>query len=119
MTPHYMFEDSFEHYLNIPRDFISPLWLYFSHGIEPGSFGMGVLSNNFYSAAACAHPSLSVESLKQLANWILNNAPRNSYGSMDKVNNWIKLTDDERRDIMIDCRLRPSIVDVLNGTHTR
>ena len=114
-----MFEESFEHYPNIPTDFVSPLWLYFAHGIEPGSFGMAVLSNDFYSAVARAHPSLTSASLRELANWMINTAPRDSYGSMENINKWKALSDDQRRDIMIDCKLRPSVIDVLNGTHTR
>lgn len=119
IKPHQMFIDSFEHYHNTPVDFTETLWNYFSFGLEPGGFGMAVLTNDFYSATTKAHPMLTADSFRDLSKWILNNAPILSYGSKENVNNWISLTDEQRRDIMIDCRLRPGVFDVLKGTQSR
>ena len=54
-------------------------------------------------------------SFKDLAKWIDQYAPRQAYGNRENIEAWQRLTDEERRDIMIELRLRPSEFDILRG----
>jgi hypothetical protein len=113
---HPWFEYTFSMYYNeVPTDFRESLWMYMAYGIEPGSFGMAVLRNDFASAVFSAHRMLTADTFRDLAGWLDSCAPRQSWGSKENVEDWIKLTSVERRDIMIGCRLRPSVVDILKG----
>ena len=93
------------------------LWHYMAYGLEPGGMLTSILENDWYNAVSRAHPSLPVSVLKGLQTWVEYHAPIQSYGSADKMVGWYKLTNEERRDIMIECGLRPSVIDILKGTH--
>ena len=109
------FEDSFEFYPDVDLDFRQSLWLYMMYGIDLGSFGMAVLRNDFHDAMNRAHRALTAARLRALTNWLYDNAPRISYGSEQNIITWKSLSDEQRRDILIECGLRPSVVDVLKG----
>lgn len=113
MSPRFV--ESFEDYPYIPSDFYNSLWLYFNYGIEPGGFGMAVLHNDFCGAVTRAHPVLTVESMRDLAKWLYNCAPTGSWGSPALVKEWQSKADLYRRDALITCDLRPSVIDVLKG----
>jgi hypothetical protein len=115
--PHPWFVSTLDTYSGIPDDFHSALWNYFAYGIEPGGFGMAVLSNDFISASLRAHSALKIETFQHLAKWLMNVAPIGSYGSPEDVEDWMAKTDEDRMDIMINIRLRPSEFDILAG-HT-
>jgi hypothetical protein len=112
---HSMFWKTINELDSIPADFAESLWLYMCYGIEPGSFGMAVLTNDFFNAALRAHPALTSATFKSLAQWLLFCAPADSFGSVEKVHKWKLLSDEQRRDIMIEYELRPSVIQVLKG----
>lgn len=112
---HPQFNTSFQHYIYIPVDFREALWNYFAYGLEPGSFGMAVLLNDFRGAVCNAHRMLTADTFRDLANWLVNHAPLVAYGSLENIQQWKAKTDDERRDIMIGSGLRPSVIDILKG----
>lgn len=116
---HPQFNASFQYFECVPIDFREALWNYFAYGIDPGSFGMAVLMNDFIEAMCSAHPALNDHTFRDLAKWLLHCAPNNSYGSIDAINLWKLKTDDERRDIMIEYNLRPSEFDILKGIADR
>lgn len=111
---HPWFDDTFRDY-DIPHQIRVGLWNYLAYGIPAGGFCMHVLNNNFLGAMGSADSFWTNRSLKDLALWIIHNAPQPSYGSKENIYAWSKLTDEERRAIMIDYRLRPSVVDILKG----
>lgn len=64
------------------------LYNYFVHGFEPGSFMRSVLSNNLFAAAGSAD-SVNTKLLGEYANWLVNHAPYQSYGSPEAVQGWL------------------------------
>jgi hypothetical protein len=61
---------------------------YLLDGIEPGSFLMGVLTNDFVKATCCA----DLANVKQLPDWarfVYNDIPSIAWGSKDFVHAWI------------------------------
>jgi hypothetical protein len=83
----------------VAEDFARPMYNYLVYGFEPGGFFTG-----WYAGDAMAiirsHPGNTVESLKDLAKWMLNCMPPEAKGSYEKVRAWIKMSDDERRKIL-------------------
>ncbi len=115
MRMHKMFKDSFDDLAEVDLDMKEALWLYMCHGIEPGSFGMAVLQNDFMTAALMAHPALPASVFKGIAQWLKFMAPNRSWGSEAEVKYWKSLSDEQRRDLMIECELRPSVIQILKG----
>jgi len=113
---HPYFEKSFEHYACVTMDMQETFWNYLAYGMPPGSFCKSVIINDFYGAALRAHHLLDMNFMRDIARWLVNETPEDSYGSVEKYKAWIKLSDDDRRDILILYKLRPSVIDVLKGT---
>ena len=84
----------------VADDYADPMFNYLIHGFSPGSFFTAVLANNFYDAVARSHPSNTMTALKALTGWMRDCMPREAYGSYQAVEEWLKLTDDERRLIL-------------------
>lgn len=73
----------------IPEHCRDGLLLYITEGIEPGGFLCRVLENDLVGAFAKAD-SINAERLQDYARFLYSYAPRNSWGSPDKVAAWIK-----------------------------
>lgn len=112
---HPQFKQTFNNY-EFPEEMQEAFWNYLAYGWDPGSFGTAILRNNFMDAVARAHRHLTAECFRQMAVWFANVPPPMSFGTDAKIEAWKALTDDERRDIMIEYGLRPSVIDVLMGT---
>ena len=115
--PHPMFMSTFNHMYALGDNFAEPLWNYFAYGLQPGSCVLAILEDDYKRAISHAHSMLNTQIFKYSIIWLDNFAPSRSYGSQHNVNQWISKSDEERRDIMIECGLRPSVVDILKGTH--
>ena len=116
-SPHPMFVRTFDDLdLALSVDFAGPLWNYLAFGFSPGNFMMSMLCDDFKSAIASAHPSLPIVSLKHFMIWTDHFAPPQSYGSVHKVADWRAMSDETRRDIMIEYKLRPTVFEILSGT---
>jgi len=113
-TIHPQFKSTFDGY-SVPEEMQEAFWNYLAYGWDPGGFGMAILRNDFSGAVLRAHPALTSENLRHIAKWLSNSPPPASFGSDTKISEWQALTDEERRDIMIEYRLRPSVIDVLMG----
>lgn len=111
---HPQFKETFLH-SDFPVEMQEAFWNYLAYGWDPGSFGMAILRNSFMDAVARAHRALTAEHMREIAVWFANVPPPMSFGSDAKIEAWKALTDDERRDIMIEYRLRPSVIDILKG----
>lgn len=114
-TMHPQFNKTFVDFQHIPNDFCDALWNYFAYGMSPGSFGHGLITNNFYRAVQSAHYALSAHTFRELTCWLAEFAPPESFGSVENYDKWILKTNAERCDIMIEYRLRPSEFDILRG----
>lgn len=67
---------------------IDTLKLYRDHGIEPGSGTRALLENDLFGALRRSDPYRQ-KILGDIARWMDRNLPGDSYGSREKVNNWI------------------------------
>lgn len=100
----------------VPLELQEAFWNYFMYGLEPGGFGMAILRNDFVDAVCRAHRSLTADHFREIALWFSNTRlPRDSYGSDDNIEKWKRLSNEERRIIMEDLKLCPTVFDVLRG----
>jgi hypothetical protein len=90
---------------SVPRDYFDPLYNYLVHGYEPGSFWTAVLANDFMRAVQHSHPSNSIEALKHTVGWIQDSFPRESYGNIIMVEDWIHRSGHDRRMILESARM--------------
>lgn len=84
----------------VDRDFAEPMYNYLVYGFSPGSFFTAVLANDFMGAVARSHPSNTMTALKKLTGWMRDCMPKQSLGSYHAVEEWLKLTADERRAVL-------------------
>jgi hypothetical protein len=112
---HPQFTATFAYFDSVPDAIREGLWNYMAYGLPPGSFLEAVLKNNFQTAILRADSSWSGRSFKDLAKWIDGNMPSYMRGDEKSMTAWIKKTDEERRDIMIELKLRPNEFDILRG----
>lgn len=84
----------------VASDFGDPMYNYLVYGFSPGSFFTAVLANDFYDAMAHSHPVNSVTDLKALVGWMRDCMPKEAYGSYHLVEEWLKLTDQQRRTVL-------------------
>ena len=84
----------------VPRDYFDPLYNYLVHGFEPGSFWTSVLCNDFMRAVQSSHPGNTIEALKHTVGWICDTFPRESYGNLFIVEDWINRSPQDRRMIL-------------------
>jgi len=83
----------------VDREFAEPMFNYLVYGFEPGSFFRGWYANDATSIIR-SHPANTVEALKALTKWMINCAPDPAWGSHDTVNNWLKMTAEDRRFVL-------------------
>ena len=97
-------EKSLKHW-EVDKDYADPMINYLVHGFSPGSFFTSVLANDFVDAIGRSHPGNSMPALKNLVGWIVNDMPREAWGSYDVVADWLSMQDVERREILEDAGL--------------
>lgn len=90
---------------DVPKDFADPMVNYLLYGYSPGSFFTAVLANDFMAAMRCSHPANSIQALKNLCGWITEKMPLTCRVSYDNIQQWLNLSDDQRRDILVQHRL--------------
>jgi len=91
---------------DVDRDFADPIYNYLVHGFNPGSFFTSVLANDFMDAIARSHPANTIPALKKVVCFIVNELPHGiTHGSYEVVDAWTKLTTEERRKILEECKL--------------
>ena len=107
---------------DVPKDFADPMYNYLVHGYSPGGFFTSVLANDFHSAISRSHPGNTIEALKQLGGWILDQMPLEAKGSYNNVEVWCSLPADVRRSILEDYELiyteQQEIMMALQGQST-
>lgn len=107
---------------SVPKDYADPIMNYLVHGFAPGSFFTAVLANDFCGAVQHSHPANSMQALKALVGWIKECMPNEAHGSYRKVQDWLKLDVNTRRNILVEHRLVYTVEDevmlVLQGERT-
>lgn len=81
----------------VDSDYRDALINYLVHGFQPGSFWSAVLANDFRRAIQCSHPANTIPALKAATGWIWDSFPAASRGSAQAVNQWLAMTEAERR----------------------
>lgn len=82
----------------VDKEYFDPIYNYLVHGFEPGSFYSALLSNDMFRAMACSHPANSVQGLKKLTAWIRSTMGHGIFwGSTEVVQNWLQMSDSQRR----------------------
>jgi len=110
MSPY--FKRTFEDFA-VPEEMQAGFWNYFMYGWEPGGFGMAILRNDFCAAVIRAHPSLSADHIRDIAKWFYNTRLPDAFWDEEKIKAWKALSNEQRREIMIDLKLCQSVFDVL------
>ena len=89
----------------VPGEYAQHVCSYLINGWHPGSFYTAVFANDFTSAMCRSHPSNALDGLQNLSKWIVAWMPKEAWGSYDAVENWIKMSDDDRRTVLEQARL--------------
>lgn len=72
----------------VPRLYHDNLAAYFTRRVNPGSFLRVVLENKFWQSVRKVDP-LYKDRLVPIMEWLLVNAPPNSWGSEEAVEEWL------------------------------
>ena len=86
---------------NVPKEYADPIFNYFVHGFQPGSFFTALLANDFVGAMCRSHPANTVEGLKMLCVWLQNSGMKTqAWGDYDTVDRWLQMDEGLRRAIL-------------------
>ena len=104
----------------VSKEYFDPIYNYMVHGFEPGSFYSALLANDMFRAMASCHPANNVNELKKLTAWIRSTMGYGIFwGSEEVVQNWIKMSEEQRREKLELLRLvipeKDEIVMILRG----
>lgn len=91
--------ESFQQW-HVPKDFADPMYNYLAYGFNPGSCFTSILANDFYNAIRRSHPANTIEAFKALAGWIHDYVPQQAHGSYQAVENWTRMDQDARREVL-------------------
>jgi len=97
----------------MPSEFSDILEGYILHGYNPGGFFNSVLANDMMTAMSCSHIMNTIPALKNLCLWIINEAPRNCWGSYEAVDRWCEMGAVMRRKICEAKGLQTTAWDIL------
>ena len=90
---------------SVDKEFFGPIYNYLVHGFNPGSFFTALLANDAMAAIQRSHPANTIPALKNLTGWIQDSAPKAAFGTYEKVDAWSRMTEEDRRIHLEDCRL--------------
>lgn len=83
----------------VDKEYFDPIYNYLVHGFEPGSFFSALLANDMFRAMASSHPANSIQGLKNLTGWIRSTMGHGIFwGSEEVVQNWLKMSEEQRRE---------------------
>lgn len=107
---------------SVSQEYFDPVFNYLVHGFAPGSFYTSLLANDFFGAMQHSHSGNSIPELKHLTSWIVSSIPFEAFGSYQKVTDWLRLTDDQRRALLVQrglvYTLEEEVMLALKGTRT-
>jgi len=80
--------DEWRGYEGVPEHTRGALLRYRDKGYEPGGFLTSVLTNDLFGAIARADAE-NIRALKDICGWVYNRMPAASWGSLDRMDDWI------------------------------
>lgn len=89
--------------IGTPAIIVNSLHNYIEHGQATGSFLRSCLENDFIGAGGRADP-INGTALPEIAKYIFNELPPDSFGTVAKVADWLELTDDDRKEYLKNWR---------------
>jgi len=95
------FFESFQLY-PVTEEWADELYNYFIMGWPPGSFHTAVLANDLTQAAFKSHPMNEWKQIREFVKWVFANAPADSVGSYENVENWLAMSASKRKKICIN-----------------
>lgn len=81
---------------SVPEDTLAHITSYVRDGIPPGGFLRAVFENKLSEAVGRAD-SHNLEALTSIVFYIYNEIPAVAWGSSEKVQRWLDMTEEERR----------------------
>lgn len=88
IEPHHIYFNDGVNMYSVPFYMIEGLDVYINRRIKQGSFLHAVLCNDLIEAVRCADEK-NMANLPAYANFLYNYAPRECYGSREKVEKWL------------------------------
>jgi len=76
-------------YPGVPEHTRDALLRYRDKGLEPGGFLTSVLTNDLFGAVSRAD-SENIRALKNICSWVFNRMPSSSWGSDERMLDWIQ-----------------------------
>lgn len=101
---------------NVHEDCRDAIFNYLVHGYEPGGFLTAVLCNDLYRAATVCDFE-NAKRLTEVARFIIHALPLACYGNRERMAEWMKLSEREREEILIELRLLPTLFDVIKDPY--
>lgn len=87
----------------VDADNMHQVYNYLVHGLSPGSFHEALFSNDATAALSRVYPASNLQNLSSLASYLRSSALWNvAFGSHEVVDAWLRMTEEQRRQILID-----------------
>jgi len=99
--------------LVVSEEWAQELYNYLVLGFPPGSFHYAVFANDLMGAAVRSHRANTWSALMAMCRWIINVGPDQAFGSYEKVQEWLELSNEQRRKILEEKRLLTPEKDVV------
>lgn len=84
----------------VAKEWQEELYNYLVEGLPPGNFHLALYAMDLYGAVVRSHVLNTWPAICGFVKWIVNEAPHESFGSYEKVQNWLRLTKEERTKIL-------------------
>ena len=97
--------------MSVPDHTRESLELYLIHGYNPGGFLSSVLAGDFFRAVSSADTA-NRQMLWIIGNWVITEAPHDSWGSYEAIDNWCRDFKNCRTNYVYDIEQK-QIVDIL------
>jgi hypothetical protein len=108
-----MFRDSTRNW-EVDEEWSHVAYNYVVLGFSPGSFFTAFFANDLVGAACHSHPSNTMGAVIALGKWLANDAPKDCWGSYEKVGAWLALRQEIRDEICEKCGLKATAWDILS-----
>lgn len=94
---------------HLDADTMQQLYNYLVHGFSPGSFHEALFSNDAAGALSRSHPGNNLLNLINLARFLRSTVLwGRAFGSYEVVGEWLRMSDEQRRAILIDAGMANS-----------
>jgi hypothetical protein len=86
---------------DVNNDLRQELYSYIIRGLPPGAFHHACFANDLFAAGQLSHPMNQWNDIQAFCKWLTFNAPKESFGSYERVNKWKALSTKDRIDACV------------------